>query len=48
MEVVEANLALAPLLVSYARECSASGIEKYSGVEHDPHSYLSGLVTHAM
>lgn len=44
MEVVEANLALAPLLVSYARECSASGIEKYSGAEYDPHSYLSGLV----
>ncbi|HHX8448120.1 TPA: GNAT family N-acetyltransferase, partial [Vibrio diabolicus] len=33
MEVIEANLDLAPLLASYAKECLESGIPKYSGVE---------------
>ncbi|HCE1838708.1 GNAT family N-acetyltransferase [Vibrio parahaemolyticus] len=44
MEVIEANLDLAPLLASYAKECLESGIPKYSGVEQDPTAYLSGLV----
>ncbi len=44
MEVIEANLDLAPLLASYAKECLESGILKYSGVEQDPTAYLSGLV----
>ena len=44
MEVVEANLDLAPLLASYAKECLESGIPKYLGVEQDPTAYLSGLV----
>ena len=44
MEVIEANLDLAPLLASYAKECLESGIPKYSDVEQDPTAYLSGLV----
>ncbi|HHI4977062.1 TPA: GNAT family N-acetyltransferase [Vibrio parahaemolyticus] len=44
MEVVEANPNLAPILVSYAKECLESGISKYSDVEQDPTTYLSGLV----
>ncbi|HCE2191068.1 TPA: GNAT family N-acetyltransferase [Vibrio parahaemolyticus] len=44
MEVVEANPDLAPILVSYAKECLDSGIPKYSGVEQNPTAYLSGLI----
>ncbi|KIT52700.1 hypothetical protein H334_24205, partial [Vibrio parahaemolyticus 901128] len=44
MEVVEAGPDLAPILVSYARECLDSGIPKYSGVEQNPEAYLSSLV----
>ncbi len=44
MEVVEASPDLAPMLVSYARECLESGIPKYSGVEQNPEAYLSSLV----
>ncbi|MCU8120369.1 GNAT family N-acetyltransferase [Vibrio vulnificus] len=44
MEVVEANLDLAPILGSYAKECLDSGIPKYSGVEKNPKAYLSGLI----
>ncbi|HAS6685731.1 TPA: GNAT family N-acetyltransferase [Vibrio parahaemolyticus] len=44
MEVVEANLDLAPILASYAKECLDSGIPKYSGVEKNPKAYLSGLI----
>lgn len=44
MEVVEANLGLAPLLASYAKECYESVIPKYADVERDPESYLSGLI----
>ena len=47
MEVVEANLSLAPLLASYAKECYESGIPKYADVERDPESYLSGLIARA-
>ncbi|MBE4066553.1 GNAT family N-acetyltransferase, partial [Vibrio parahaemolyticus] len=32
MEVVEASPDLAPILVSYAKECLESGILKYSSV----------------
>ncbi|WP_282178272.1 GNAT family N-acetyltransferase [Vibrio nereis] len=44
MEVVEANLDLASILASYAKECLDSGIPKYSGVEKNPKAYLSGLI----
>ncbi|HAS6972261.1 GNAT family N-acetyltransferase [Vibrio parahaemolyticus] len=44
MEVVEANPDLAPMLVSYAKECLDSGIPQYSGVEQNPTAYLSGLI----
>ncbi|EJG1645741.1 GNAT family N-acetyltransferase [Vibrio parahaemolyticus] len=44
MEVVEANPDLAPILVSYAKECLDSGIPKYLGVEQNPEAYLAGLI----
>ena len=44
MEVIAANIRLAPYLSDYAKECFNSGITKYKGVESNPEDYLLSLV----
>ncbi|GMM87174.1 GNAT family N-acetyltransferase [Vibrio fortis] len=44
MEVVEASIGLAPLMESYAKECSESGIPRYQDVEKDPEGHLSDII----
>ncbi len=44
MEVKKAQLALAPMLAKYAKECYAVGIVKYQDGERDPQGFITQLI----